>query len=181
MVIRKKFKFNGLHIVRNCSSERCKKSIHGHTYTVELFFSAKSLDNGQMIMDFGLMKNTIKEFVMSFNNSYSMWDKEDEGFKLFIERNTDRIIYMPMSPSAESYSLLFLKLLSEVMNLTVFNNGEHNPKVPEDIKRSKEAVYLGWRYYYKGDSKTAMKRFMLCVFAEILPCRRNWAGKSPGP
>ena len=60
MIIRKKFKFEGAHIVRNCSTKRCKTSIHGHSYKVEVFFTSNKLDNGFMILDFGLTKKHIK-------------------------------------------------------------------------------------------------------------------------
>ena len=70
-----------MHIVRKCSSDRCKKSIHAHTYTVEVFLSSNTLDNGFMVYDFGLMKNTIKELIKSFDNSVSIWDKETPEYK----------------------------------------------------------------------------------------------------
>ena len=59
MIIRKLFKFEGAHIVRDCSSDRCKKSIHGHSYLAEVKFKASHLDNAGMVLDFGLMKSTI--------------------------------------------------------------------------------------------------------------------------
>ena len=61
MIIRKKYTFNNGHIVRNCSSERCKFSIHAHTYSVEFFFTSNGLDNGSMVIDFGLLKNKINK------------------------------------------------------------------------------------------------------------------------
>lgn len=124
MVIRKLFKFEGAHIVRNCSSVRCKKSIHGHSYVVETFFTSKGLDNGQMILDFGLMKGTIKDLVDSFDHAYSMWDKESEEFQTFMKDNSDRWINMPVSPSAEAYSLMFMFVIDKIIQATEFNNGE---------------------------------------------------------
>lgn len=124
MIIRKQFKFEGAHIVRNCSSDRCKFSLHGHSYIVEVFFTGKGLDNGQMIMDFGLMKSTIGDFVDSFDHAYSMWDKESDDFKDFIHTNSARYIEMPVSPSAEAYSLMMFKVIDTIVKNTVFNNGE---------------------------------------------------------
>jgi len=124
MLIRKLFSFEGAHIVRNCSSERCKKSIHGHSYTVEVFFTSKGLDNGQMVMDFGLMKNTIKDFIDGFDHAYSMWSKESKEFKNFMKDNSDRWIEMPVSPSAEAYSVMFFKVIDAIIKATEFNNGE---------------------------------------------------------
>lgn len=59
MRIRKLFKFENAPIVRNCSSERCKHSIHGHSYQIELILEAKRLDHGQMVYDFGLLKSSM--------------------------------------------------------------------------------------------------------------------------
>ncbi len=129
MIIRKQFNFKGSHIVRDCSSDRCKKSIHSHTYIVEVFFTASGLDNGQMIVDFGLMKSTIKDFIDSFDHAYSMWSKEKPEFKNFIKENSERWIEMPVSPSAEMYSLMMLYVIDEIVINTDFNNGEQFPKV----------------------------------------------------
>lgn len=129
MKIRKLFKFEGAHIVRNCSSIRCKKSIHGHSYVVEVFFTSKGLDNGQMVMDFGLMKGNIKDFIDGFDHAYSMWKKETPEFKDFMTSNSDRWIEMPVSPSAEAYSLMFLYVIDKMVKATQFNNGEKEVEV----------------------------------------------------
>lgn len=129
MIIRKKFKFNGQHIVRNCSSERCKKSIHSHSYVVEIFFTSKGFDNGQMVMDFGLMKGTIKDFIDGFDHAYSIWNKETDEFKDFMKNNSERWIEMSVSPSAEAYSLMFLFVIDKIIKATKFNNGEKEVEV----------------------------------------------------
>ncbi len=129
MIIRKKFKFEGAHIVRNCSSERCKFSIHGHSYVVEVFITSDKFDNGMMVMDFGLMKSNMKDFIDGFDHAYSMWDKESADFKEFIYNNSDRVIEMPVSPSAEAYSLMFFKVIDAMIEATYFANGEGNVKL----------------------------------------------------
>jgi len=129
MLIRKLFKFEGAHIVRNCSSERCKKSIHGHSYVVEVFFTSKGLDNGQMVMDFGLMKGNIKDLIDSFDHAYSMWNKETDEFQKFMKENSSRYVIMPVSPSAEAYSLMFLYIIDRMVKATSFANGEQQVEV----------------------------------------------------
>jgi 6-pyruvoyl tetrahydropterin synthase/QueD family protein len=69
MLIRKLFRFENAHIVRNCSSDRCSRSIHGHSYQVEILLEAHALDNGQMIYDFGLLKGHIKDLIDSFDHA----------------------------------------------------------------------------------------------------------------
>jgi len=129
MIIRKKFKFEGAHIVRNCSTDRCKKSIHGHSYEVEVFFTSNKLDNGYMILDFGLTKKHIRNIIDSFDHAYSFWSEESEDFKNFFITNSERWIEMPASPSAESYSLMFLKLIDHILKNTIFSNGEGTVQV----------------------------------------------------
>ena len=129
MIIRKQFKFEGAHIVRNCSSDRCKRSLHGHSYIVEVFFTASGLDNGQMVLDFGLMKGTIGDFIDSFDHAYSMWDKESDSFKQFVYENSARYIEMPVSPSAEAYALMMFAVIGSIIDNTKFNNGEKDVKL----------------------------------------------------
>ncbi len=124
MIIRKKFKFEGAHIVRDCSSDRCKKSLHGHSYVVEVFLSSNKLDFGHMIYDFGLTKGTIKDVIDSFDHAYAMWNKESEEYQTFIKKNSDRYVILPVSPSAECFALTFLFIIDKVLKATQMNNGE---------------------------------------------------------
>jgi 6-pyruvoyltetrahydropterin/6-carboxytetrahydropterin synthase len=129
MIIRKQFDFIGQHIVRNCSSERCKYSIHSHKYTVEVFFTADGLDNGQMVIDFGLTKGTIKTLIKAFDYTYTVWDKESDVFKEYIKNHCSRWIELPMSPSAEALSVMLFYFIDLIIKNTQFNNGECNPKL----------------------------------------------------
>jgi 6-pyruvoyltetrahydropterin/6-carboxytetrahydropterin synthase len=129
VIIRKKFKFEGAHIVRNCSTKRCKTSIHGHSYEVEVFFTSNKLDNGYMVLDFGLTKKHIKNIIDSFDHAYSLWSQETDEFKNFFKTNSQRWIEMPVSPSAEIYSLMFLKFIDLILKNTSFANGEGDVNV----------------------------------------------------
>ena len=61
MLIRKLFKFENAYMLMELyTSDRCKRSIHGHSYKVELLLKASRLDHGQMVYDFGLLKGVIK-------------------------------------------------------------------------------------------------------------------------
>ena len=83
MLIRKLFKFEGAHIVRNCSSHRCRENIHGHSYIVEVFITSDKLDRGYMVIDFVLL-DKVKELVDSFDHTYSLWQEESDELKTFI-------------------------------------------------------------------------------------------------
>jgi len=127
MIIRKKYTFNNGHIVRNCSSERCKFSIHAHTYSVEFFFTSNGLDNGSMVIDFGLLKNNIKKLINCFNNTFLIWNRDK--YLLEYKDYFDRYIIVPFSPSAEELSRFFLFMGDKILNNTNFNNGEKCPRL----------------------------------------------------
>ena len=129
MVIRKEFRVESAHIVRNCTSERCSNSIHGHSAVIELFFESDQLDNAQMVMDFGLMKTSIKQFIDSMDHCYLLCDKDKPEFKEFITKECDRYIVMPFNPSAEMLSLYIFKNVSNILELTNLANGEQSVKL----------------------------------------------------
>lgn len=128
MIIRKLFKFEGAHIVRNCSSQRCRENIHGHSYVVEVFVTSDKLDDGYMVMDFVLL-NEVKKLVDCFDHTYSLWRGEEEEFKKFIYRYNRRVAEIPVSPSAEGYALLFIFLIDKILERQVFHNGEGHVQV----------------------------------------------------
>lgn len=107
MLIRKLFKFENAHIVRNCTSDRCKRSIHGHSYKVELLLKASKLDHGQMVYDFGLLKGVIKELFDSFDHAICFWQKDDAAYIHACKTFSARWISLPVSPSAEQFSRIF--------------------------------------------------------------------------
>ena len=153
MIIRKKFGFEGAHVVRDCSSDRCRHSIHGHSYIVEVFFTSGGLDNGGMVMDFGLMKGPIKNFIDSFDHAYSLWTREEEEFKEFIKNQSERWVEMPVSPSAEMYSLMFFFVIDKIISQTVFNNGEkqvrlHSVRVHETASGYAESFAEDLDYWH---------------------------------
>ena len=129
MIIRKRIDFENAHVVRNCSTKRCKYSVHGHSYQIELFFTAGGLDNGGMVMDFSITKDLLKPILDSWDHCHSFWDKDDAEYIASCKKFSQRWISTPLSPSAESMSLMFMKICDAVINNTKFSNGEKSPKV----------------------------------------------------
>lgn len=129
MIIRKKFNVESAHIVRNCTSERCSHSIHGHSAIIEVFLESNYLDNAQMVYDFGLMKGTIKQFIDGMDHCYLLCSKDREEFKDFIKEECDRYIELPFNPSAEMLSLFVFWGVSRILEATTTNNGECDVRV----------------------------------------------------
>lgn len=128
MIIRKQFKFEAAHIVRGCTSVRCRENIHGHSYIVEVFIEGHKLDQGCMVLDFCLFDG-IKELVDSFDHSYCLWADDDKEFKREMYRWNSRVIEMPLSPSAEGYALLFLHAFTDIVSGLELTNGEGEVKL----------------------------------------------------
>lgn len=124
MKIRKEFRVESAHIVRNCTSHRCSHSIHGHSAVVEVFLESIYLDNAGMVYDFGLMKGTVKSFIDSMDHCYILCDKDDPEFRDFIKKTCDRWIELPFNPSAECLSMFIHYGIKKILQNTTTNNGE---------------------------------------------------------
>ena len=141
MLIRKLFKFENAHIVRNCSSDRCKRSIHGHSYKVELLLKASKPDHGQMVYDFGLLKGMIKDIFDSFDHAICFWQHDDAAYIEACKTFSARWVALPVSPSAEQFSRIFFFLAQEIMKSTVTQNGEGDVEVYSVIVHETDTCY----------------------------------------
>ena len=91
MIIRKLFRFENAHIVRFCSSKRCRTSIHGHSYVAEILLSSNFLDNAGMVYDFGLMKQNIKTIIDSFDHATTIFSGDNDEYKNDANTNRDPV------------------------------------------------------------------------------------------
>lgn len=124
MIIRKLFKFENAHVVRGCTSERCKYSIHGHSYKIEVLFESNYLDQGQMVYDFGLTKTTIKDLIDSFDHAITLWSGDDPAYIADMKKYSKRWVELPVSPSAEQFSRVIFVMIDRLLSLTQMQNGE---------------------------------------------------------
>ena len=141
MLIRKLFKFENAHIVRNCTSDRCKRSIHGHSYRVELLLKASKLDHGQMVYDFGLLKGVIKDIFDSFDHAICFWQHDDAEYIDACKKFSARWVSLPVSPSAEQFSRIFFYLAQQVLASTITQNGEGDVEVYSVIVHETDTGY----------------------------------------
>jgi len=141
MLIRKLFKFENAHIVRNCTSDRCKRSIHGHSYKVELLLKASKLDHGQMVYDFGLLKGVIKDFFDSFDHAICFWQDDNPEYIQACKNFSARWVSLPVSPSAEQFSRIFFFLAQQVLASTITQNGEGDVEVYSVIVHETDTGY----------------------------------------
>ncbi|WP_298692994.1 6-carboxytetrahydropterin synthase [uncultured Sulfuricurvum sp.] len=141
MLIRKLFKFENAHIVRGCSTQRCRASIHGHSYKVEVLFESKYLDHGQMVYDFGLMKQGMKDLIDSFDHAIAIWDGDDAEYIEAMKNHSNRWAMLPVSPSCEQFSRIIFLMLDRLLSSTQMINGERGVKLHSIIVHETETGY----------------------------------------
>jgi len=141
MIIRKLFKFENAHVVRGCSSERCKYSIHGHSYKIEVLFESNYFDKGQMVYDFGLTKGMIKELIDSFDHATALWNGDDKEYIEAIKKHSLRWVSLPVSPSAEQFSRIIFLMVDKIIAQTKMVNGEKNVSVHSVIVHETDTGY----------------------------------------
>ncbi len=141
MIIRKLFKFEASHIVRNCSSARCKYSMHGHSFKAELFLEASRLDRGQMVYDFGLLKGPLRDLYDSFDHAFMVWDKDKPEFLKSVQTFSRRWVLLPVSPTAEQVSRVLFVLADAVLKNTRKVNGDGAARVHSVVLHETETGY----------------------------------------
>ena len=141
MLIRKLFKFESAHIVRGCSSRRWSRSLHGHSYKVEVLLEADALDHGQMVYDFGLLKGTVGDFIDAFDHAVTFWDGDDPDYIAQCKRFSERWVSLPVSPSAEQFSRVFFCLIDAALSNTQMANGEVGVRLHSVIAHETDTGY----------------------------------------
>jgi 6-pyruvoyltetrahydropterin/6-carboxytetrahydropterin synthase len=141
MIIRKLFKFENAHIVRGCSTVKCRSSLHGHSYQVEFLFESNFLDNGQMVYDFGLMKQNMKALIESFDHSIALWSGDDSSYIEDMKKHSQRWVELPVSPSAEQFSRVIFVLIDKLLTQTSTVNGEKEVDLQSVIVHETQTGY----------------------------------------
>ena len=141
MLIRKLFKFENAHIVRDCSTQRCSENIHGHSYKIEVLLESNYLDDGQMVYDFGLTKLYIKELIDSFDHAITLWSKDDTAYVEAMKKYSNRWVELPVSPSAEQFSRIIYLMVERVLTCTNMQNGEREVRLHSIIVHETDTGY----------------------------------------
>lgn len=141
MIIRKLFEFENAHIVRFCSSKRCKTSIHGHSYKVEILLESKYLDNAGMVYDFGLLKDEIKQIIDSFDHAITLYKDDDKQYLDDMKKHSKRWIMLPVNVSAENFVRIFFVLIDTLLKKTKMVNGEQGVNLQSVIVHETRTGY----------------------------------------
>jgi len=169
MQIRKLFKFELAHIVRNAYTQRCAQNIHGHSYKVELFIKSNKVEDAQMLIDFGLVKKGVHDFIDSFDHTFMLWNlPEDEHIVKFACKNFERVIITPFSSSAEMQAKMFYEVCEEILSEI---QGFENCKLEKVIVHETDTGYAEYQPHEYDDTPNTyypIKIFTKDNFAQVL-------------
>jgi len=115
--------------------------LHGHSYRVELLFESNFLDNGQMVYDFGLMKQNMKDIIESFDHAIAIWNGDESAYIEDMKRHSERWVELPVSPSAEQFSRVIFVMIDRLLSLVTTVNGEREVSLHSIIVHETQSGY----------------------------------------
>ena len=93
-------------------SEECRDNLHGHSYkyTVEVARKDSGLNEANMIVDFKLLKETLKKFIKKYDHSVII--KKDDPLCESLLANCKKVNVVNENPTAEWMVKTFPKALN---------------------------------------------------------------------
>ena len=124
----RRIEFDAAHRVMEHES-KCKY-VHGHRYALEATFAARSLDKLGRVVDFGVIKKLLGEWIDAhWDHTAILFEKDEVLGKSIAAATGQKIFYLPANPTAEnmaSYIMetvcpkLFKKLPIECVGIRLY-------------------------------------------------------------
>lgn len=97
--IRKKFAVEMAHRLMSSHTSSCQE-IHGHSYTIEVFMTANTLNDDGMVVDFGEVKELIRDYINTWDHILVLYDAD----KTLIDKldSLTKLKVVPYNPTAEN-------------------------------------------------------------------------------
>ena len=117
--VRKKISVEYAHQLFSSYTALCHESIHGHSGKIELYFQSNTIDGDklnpdQMVIDFGLISDTIKKDIMEkFDHALFMPSSFDVAYLNMLKKYNKRLTITPVNPTAEYFAKLIFDMVEE--------------------------------------------------------------------
>ena len=112
--IRKKFTVEYAHQLDSSFSPSCSENIHGHQGVIEIFFSSGYLNEDGMVIDFGKVKEYIKDYIMSFDHALIVSKKLISKYSE-LEKHNKKLKVVDYNPTAEAMAEDIFNHIKELM------------------------------------------------------------------
>jgi 6-pyruvoyltetrahydropterin/6-carboxytetrahydropterin synthase len=108
IICTRRIEFDAAHRVLEHES-KCK-NLHGHRYVIEASFSADGLDSLGRVVDFGVIKERLGEWVdKNWDHTTILFDKDKALGKAINEITEQTVFYLPVNPTAENMAKYLLE------------------------------------------------------------------------
>lgn len=114
--IRKQFKFEMAHQLKDSYSAACHENLHGHSYVLELYFNSETVDKNGMVVDFGEVKDVIGDYVNSWDHSLTMPVFFDKEYLDMLGRYTKKMRITSYNPTAENMAKEMYREIANAIN-----------------------------------------------------------------
>lgn len=139
MIIRKLFYFDNANFVRTAQNS-FTPSLQAGSFKTEILLASDFFDNGQMIIDFGMMKHYFSDIIQLFNHSTIFCsDDQNENIEL-IKHYNPRWIAIPFNPSIEQFARIIFFFVHHFLPLIPYENGEKEIRLHSVIVHEGEAT-----------------------------------------
>ena len=145
--IRKQFKFEMAHQLKDSYSAACHENLHGHSYLLELYFTSEDVDKDGMVVDFGEVKDIIGNYVNEWDHSLTMPIFFSKSYLNMLKKYTKKFRIMLCNPTAENMA----KNMYQNINI-LLNEYAMKQKRTLNFKLSKVRLHettTGWAEYYE--------------------------------
>lgn len=105
--IRKTFRFEAAHRLMDSYSKKCQQ-VHGHSYKLELFLQSDQLDENEMVVDFGKLRDLLGDILEQFDHRIVLCEKDP--LTDCLPENLGCIL-VSFNPTAEKMADYFFHLL----------------------------------------------------------------------
>jgi len=99
--IRKQFKVEYAHQLVHAFSRVCSDTIHGHSGIIEIFLKSEELNQDGMVIDFGEVKQLIKEYIDSWDHALVISQDMSEEYIEALQFNK-KLKIVNYNPTAEN-------------------------------------------------------------------------------
>lgn len=113
--VRKEFKFESAHRLSKAFSKCCTEQIHGHSYRVEVFLVSERLDDSGMVLDFGIISESVKNLFEMWDHSLVLHDTISKEEHTSLAVHNKKIILVDFNPTAENMAKFFFEYIDKLL------------------------------------------------------------------
>ena len=139
--IRKQFKFEMAHQLKDSYSAACHENLHGHSYVLELFFTTDDLNGDGMVVDFGEVKDVIGRYVDEWDHSLTMPIYFDEEYLNMLRKYTKKFRVTTYNPTAENMAKNMYQNINILLEYTISATCGASSNI-DNVSPPKSQIYI---------------------------------------